>query len=308
MTQYTIPEFKALVETLRDQFDLVRVVDPAATREVDVARCDQNGLCYQANTCFAVWQTRMQRCLNCISMRALREGERQCKFEFIDEDVYYVIASPIQVDDRPLAMELICRVGTEALLQSYRGDELLERIASYNEQFRVDESTGLYNRHYLELRLRELMVKARQNGARVTVAMVDVDHFSQINETYGHAMGDAVLLTLGQVLSGAISQRRGDFAVRFGGDEFVLVFDDIPQELLEQRIHKLMARVSALRIDGLPDTALTLSIGCYRSDEQGQDTVESMLAEADRRLYMAKEHGRNCAVFEADKTDGGNEP
>ncbi len=301
MNRYSLTELKSLVNSLCAQFDLVRVVDPAAAHEVDVSRSDEAGLCYLPDHCFSMWQTRMHSCLNCVSQRAIRDGERQCKFEFIDEEIYYIIASPLAVDEHVLALELICRVGAEALLQSYRGDELLERIAGYNEQFRLDECTGLYNRRFLELRLKEQLAQNRAAGKPITLALVDVDRFGQINEQYGHAMGDKLLITLGQVLTGCISQRRGDFVVRLGGDEFGLVFDDIPQELLEQRVHKFMGHVNTLRVDGLPDLRLTLSVGCYRST--AQDTVESMLSEADRRLYRAKELGRNRAVFNDDDVE-----
>lgn len=296
MRSYSIAEFKRLVESMRELFDLVRVVDPANTCEVDVDRCDDTGLSYQPGGCYAVWQTKTQRCHNCISLRAVREDERQCKFEFIGDEIFYVVASPLQVLGTPLALELICRIGEEALLHSYRGGELVERVAGYNEQFRIDEGTGLNNRHYLDVRLRAMLEGARAAGGNVTLALVDVDDFAEINERYGHAIGNQVLLTIGQVLSGCVSQRRGDFVVRFGGDEFAMVFDNIPQELLQQRIHKLMEHVRTLRIDGL-ERAPSVSIGCYRSDERPEAAMEDLIAWADKRLYMAKEQGRDRAVY-----------
>lgn len=162
--------------------------------------------------------------------------------------------------------------------------------AHVSEQAVTDVLTGLPNRRYLDERLESEIGRARRYGKPLTLAMVDIDHFKRINDTYGHAAGDAVLRQVAHVL--LAQTRDADFTARYGGEEFVLVLPetDVPAALLvAERIRKAMAAAFLQLPDGreLSVTA-SLGIAAFRNG-----TADELLRHADRAMYAAKERGRN---------------
>jgi diguanylate cyclase (GGDEF)-like protein len=161
-------------------------------------------------------------------------------------------------------------------------------------QARRDALTGLYNRGSLDAHLRRRFEASQLD--RLAVLFADIDYFKKINDTYGHAAGDAVLRSVAQRLSS--SARSGDFVARYGGEEFMVVLDlKNPEELplvaeriraaIEQPPHSLGAGQS------LP---VTISIGCAAARPGQHTAVEGLLGEADQALYSAKRSGRNRVV------------
>lgn len=152
-----------------------------------------------------------------------------------------------------------------------------------------DHLTGVLNRRcFLERAERELERHARRGG-RCCVAMVDADHFKSINDTHGHAAGDAALRAIAEVLRG--QTREGDLIGRLGGEEFAVLMPAVAPDLAEQMAERLRAGVAALRLEheGRP-IPLTVSIGI--SADGGGD-LKRLLADADAALYGAKHAGRN---------------
>lgn len=154
-----------------------------------------------------------------------------------------------------------------------------------------DPLTNLFNRRYLDETLdRELARAARENYS-VCLIMLDLDHFKKVNDTYGHEAGDFVLKALAETISSR--SRRGDFACRYGGEEFVIVMPNIALDTAYQRAEKLRKTLNGLQIPyGNFQLSTTISIGiaCYPSN--GEDR-ESLLRAADRAMYAAKKAGRN---------------
>lgn len=153
---------------------------------------------------------------------------------------------------------------------------------------------GIGNRRYGELMLQAKFEEARRVGLQVGLLFMDIDHFKQINDTYGHDAGDQVLRALADTL--AVSMRAGDVLVRWGGEEFVAILPDISQEQLEQFAERLRGRIAACRIGvGEQNLSVTISIGAIVA-ELGQ-TVEAALALADSALYQCKAQGRNRVIL-----------
>lgn len=169
---------------------------------------------------------------------------------------------------------------------------LLARLA---EESRTDALTGLANRRRFDERLAEEAERQARLGseARLSLAMLDVDHFKQINDRHGHALGDAVLRELGSLLTARV--RGADFAARLGGEEFcVLCFGLTPAQALQAAEAWRMA-VAAHDWSRLQaDLAVTVSIGA--ADWHEVADAKALLALADARLYEAKRAGRNRVV------------
>ncbi len=165
-----------------------------------------------------------------------------------------------------------------------------------------DPLTNLFNRRYLDETLERELARAARERYPVCVIMMDLDHFKVVNDTYGHEAGDQVLKALANTLSSG--NRRGDFACRFGGEEFVVVMPNIAVEVAYQRAEELRTALNSLQIQyGRFSLSTTISIGiaCYPSHGEGR---ESVLRAADRAMYAAKKAGRNH-IFTYDTLEAG---
>ena len=153
-----------------------------------------------------------------------------------------------------------------------------------------DPLTSLPNRRLLEDRLTKALERAERNGARVAVLLIDLDHFKQINDTYGHPVGDEVLRIVATRLQMRI--RKADTVARVGGDEFIVVVSDLLQPHGAQVLAaKLAADLNEPIVMGairLPVGA-SIGLGIYPDDAQ---TVEDLCAKADANMYQQKRHGK----------------
>ncbi|MEI8081818.1 MAG: diguanylate cyclase [Actinomycetes bacterium] len=169
---------------------------------------------------------------------------------------------------------------------------LVDSEAELREQTIRDPLTSLYNRRYLEEILPSEIARANRHRLPLGVIIVDVDHFKQLNDTLGHAGGDAVLQNLGNLLAEHI--RASDIACRLGGDEFVLILPSTGRDVIRERADDLL---ECIRTRDLPlplrdRTQVTASAGVAVFPDNGC-TVVDLLQAADAALYQAKTSGRN---------------
>lgn len=166
-------------------------------------------------------------------------------------------------------------------------EEIRSLQAQLREQALRDPLTGLFNRRQLGA----VLAQGRAGGAPLALLLIDIDHFKQINDTHGHAAGDAVLQATAQLL--LRHARPGDVACRIGGEEFVLLLEGATGAQAVQRAQQLREDFAALRVAaGGAEVRATLSCGvaCYPEHAARAD---ALLACADRALYSAKDTGRN---------------
>ena len=167
--------------------------------------------------------------------------------------------------------------------------EKIERLAT------VDPLTGLFNRrHFAELASKEIDLAARY-GRPVSFILIDLDHFKDINDTYGHTIGDAVLKEFSTQLDGAL--RKVDVAARYGGEEFVILLPNIATEAAEttaERLRKIVETTPILTDAGPMSITMSLGVTCYTGG--GEQSLEIQLDRADQALYESKLNGRNRAT------------
>jgi len=168
----------------------------------------------------------------------------------------------------------------------------------------TDVLTGWNNRRYLSVRLGEELARARRDGSRLVCLMLDIDHFKSVNDTWGHAAGDAVLRVLAQRVESQV--RASDVAARYGGEEFVVLLPDTTVESAQKLAERIRTEVAASPI-ALPcgeAVTITASIGIAEvspgPEEKDLKTLgDSLVARADVALYAAKSAGRDRVVVEA---------
>jgi diguanylate cyclase (GGDEF)-like protein len=180
----------------------------------------------------------------------------------------------------------------------YANDRLQDQLieigllqSKLREQAIRDPLTNLFNRRYLEETLDRELARAGRESYPVCIIMVDLDYFKKINDTYGHDAGDEVLRALAKTL--AEQSRRGDFACRYGGEEFVIVMPNMIKRTAYERAKKLRRRLNALQIpyEGHCLTT-TISMGIASYPTNGE-TRQALLRAADQAMYAAKKAGRD---------------
>ena len=161
-----------------------------------------------------------------------------------------------------------------------------------HEQATKDSLTGLFNRRYLEDTLPRELHGAARRSAPLSLAMIDLDHFKEFNERFGHEAGDLVLREAGRVFGGNL--RTSDIACRHGGDEFVVVLPDSTAADAVERIDGLRRLVADLTVlhDGRIMGTITFSAGIATAPQDGSTSVD-LLGAADAALFAAKQGGRN---------------
>ena len=168
----------------------------------------------------------------------------------------------------------------------------------------LDALTGFYNRRQLEERLKQEVSNAKRQKAPLCGIMTDVDFFKNVNDTYGHAVGDLVLKTIAKIIRGQL--REYDIAGRYGGEEFsiLLPFTNIKEaEMVAERLRKTIEAkvidISKVNPDSdIKTIKITISLGIY--EMKADDNDEDLLKKADKALYQAKNTGRNKVVINYD--------
>ena len=159
----------------------------------------------------------------------------------------------------------------------------------------TDELTGMYNRRHFENTFEREFMRSKRYGSKLSIAIIDIDLFKKINDTYGHLAGDYILSEVGFMISDNF--RKTDMAFRYGGEEFVVILTEtdanqafIPLERLRKSIEE-----NSFEKDG-KNIKVTISIG-ISSDIEGSDTTDEFFEKADKALYEAKNSGRNKTVI-----------
>jgi diguanylate cyclase (GGDEF)-like protein/PAS domain S-box-containing protein len=153
-----------------------------------------------------------------------------------------------------------------------------------------DDLTSLFNRRYLEETLNRELSRSKRQGSPLAIIMLDLDHFKEYNDTYGHHAGDELLMSLGEQIQG---QNRGeDIACRYGGEEFLLILPGAPLEAALKRAEELNCSVKDLHIRNTSLKPITISAGVAIFPDHGGAGMEVIQA-ADAAMYRAKAEGRD---------------
>ena len=176
----------------------------------------------------------------------------------------------------------------------YSQKELQQALRKLGQLAARDELTGLDNRRQFDEVMKGQISKAETLGVSLGLLMLDLDHFKQVNDKYGHIAGDAVLSAFSAI--GPQCLRRSDFVARYGGEEFVVLIPETDQASLLECAERINKFTRSLRFDDIdPDLRVTVSIGATLY--QRSETIRSFMLRADNALYDAKKQGRDRVIF-----------
>ena len=269
-----------MMHILKNVFDVVRLVDVGHTCVLSVD--EQGKVVDEDHPCYTVWN-RENRCENCVSFKAFTQKTQLAKIEFMGEDAYQAISKYVEVEGRACVLELVVRLRKDMPLSFHGREHLVRSLHQYSQELYLDALTGAFNRRYYE---EQFCGQDSADG----VAVLDVDNFKAINDTYGHQAGDAALRTIVQAIVGCI--RNSDILIRYGGDEFLLVFPDIPEPVFHRRLQEISSAVSDATVPDHPEMRLSVSVGGVYKMSPLSDAVYR----ADTLMYKAKTEKRRMML------------
>ncbi|WP_085812051.1 diguanylate cyclase [Geoanaerobacter pelophilus] len=189
------------------------------------------------------------------------------------------------------AGELVARVKVQLKIKSLQ-DELKKANEQLKRLTNIDHLTNLFNRRYLSEILESEFFRARRNRENLSLVIIDIDYFKNVNDTYGHQNGDVVLASVAGLAQQML--RAYDSAARYGGEEFVLILPGTPLQGGEMVAERLRQSVLEFAFPHpMEDLTLTISAGVAAYPSPLVENIDSLFRQADEALYRAKQAGRN---------------
>lgn len=266
--RYCAQDMEWMLRCLAPIFDVVRLVDPVRTTVLRL--CDDH-VTEEPYTCFSVWNKDC-RCKNCTSLQAVSGNCRRTKYEFIHNDVFYVVSQPLMLvlpeEERQVVLEIVSHVSDQLLVEKENGKTVAQRLEELQSKLYRDELTRAFNRRYLN-EFSFLHHSAEYTPMRVGLILLDLRQFKKVNDTRGHLAGDQVLEEVAAVLRSHV--RAQDSVILTDCDESVV-----------QR------KVEDLRLALLPVLPADFGYAYTNQFLAEQSFLMAMLEQADRRMYEEK--------------------
>lgn len=289
-------DFQSVVEKLsnfKNLYDVLRFIDHVNKRTI-VTKCDVINI--EDNYCYEFWE-KQTFCDNCISMRAFLEKDTCVKIEIINSKVMLIIASPVSINGKEYIVEMLKDIskGSEIVKDDTNIKNINEFIDILNDKVIKDELTNIYNKRYINERLPVDIAISINENMPISLIMTDIDFFKNVNDTYGHVIGDNVLRDFAALINSSI-RTSTDWVGRYGGEEFLIVLNNTNSENAFKVAEKIRASLeNAVFEYGNIRISITASFGVYEIDDKNYG-IDKVIACADKNLYIAKKTDRNKTV------------
>lgn len=277
---------KELADTLAVDklFDVYRFVD---IENHLVYNYNEGKMIETCQKCYTLWN-RSKPCPNCSSERALQQKKQIMKMEYLGDKSILILSMPWEKDGEGYVLELGRDVTNSFSVYdatSEDSSELRELINSYSDLAARDSFTGLYNKGHANNLLREIFDR-KSPEIKLSLALIDIDHFKEVNDCFGHLCGDEVILYVVAKIN-EINKRCGGWAARVGGDEFLLASPSGDASCVIKTCEQLMAEVEEHTFKK-GDKEYKISISFGAASYQPHETMEEFLERVDVKMYKQK--------------------
>ena len=213
--------------------------------------------------------------------------------EFISLSSYFIVLSIINEKNKIEDLERI-NLELEDKIQ-LRTKELLDTQIRLQEQVHTDPLTNLYNRRHFSEVNKSLFSMAQRSTSPLSVLIIDIDNFKNINDIFGHQVGDLVIKSLANIFVNTI--RKSDIAIRYGGEEFLILLTNTNLHQAQVLAEKIRSNVNNTKIkhSESKELSFTISLGLSTVKVDDED-INVSIANADKALYIAKESGKNQTI------------
>ena len=286
---YKAIEASQTISAMNNVFDIARFVDPRIWK---IFNFDSEGnITYEEYSCYRIWK-KEKRCLNCISIRALNENKRFTKYEFIDDETYYVVSKPVQIHDNSGAihecnLEIVANITDEVFFDAIGKNDLVDKIIKSEKMQYIDSLTKAYNRRYFD----EKVYISYSEGAfsdKVVFIMCDMNKFKNINDEYGHDAGDEVLKNTSRVFISSV--RNEDSVIRMGGDEFLIILNNCTENTAFSVIDRIKEEMKQVIYDTEKNLQAKVDFGIAFTEAFVNDDkfIANLMKKADKMMYESK--------------------
>jgi diguanylate cyclase (GGDEF)-like protein len=196
------------------------------------------------------------------------------------------------VDDMDLMAEL-----SHQIAAGIEKSRLFEQIQQLSQ---IDGLTGLYNHRIFQEKLRQEVNRRNRTQKPLSLIMLDIDHFKQFNDNYGHQAGDSVLKELSEIITSQSRCTTIDVCCRYGGEEFAIIMPELELHnavKVAERLRKVVENNAFTVKEGNPDVKVTISLGAAGVTGADDLSPEELVKKADDALYLSKKNGRNRVSF-----------
>ncbi len=239
--------------------------------------------------CYSIWE-QDEICTNCTSHQAFIEQKQMVKLQYFKNNILLVISLPIFINEAPYVLELIKDI-TDSMIfhdsihhENYELRNLINRLNIISEK---DPFTDLFNKKYIDKQIKEDIRNAKEKKESYVLALIDIDNFKNVNDTYGHIYGDIVIKDIVSIIH-KYTGGRDCWAARYGGDEFLLVFRNETYENVQSCCKFITNDINSNSYSrDNKRFQITVSIGIYQFDPQ-RDTYETLIDNVDTKMYEDK--------------------
>ena len=245
-------------------FDSIRIIDPK-----DCSIIKTSDFRFSNFHCL---EDESIRCKNCLALKAHKEQRSFQKLEMTNKKAFLIFLFPVKIQEK-----------------SY----IVEFFKDVTENLTKDHLTGAYNRCFLKENLLKKLNEKSTNP--VSIIMIDLDHFKNINDKYGHLFGDKILVEFSNIVLSLVSET--DWFCRYGGEEFLIILNNKPMSsalLLSKKIREALNRKFFRFKDDI--IQIYCSMGIF-SSTYDKTSFSELLSKSDENLYIAKKSGRNKIVY-----------
>ena len=286
---YIAKDVVKMLSAMNNVFDVARIVNPWTWK---ICNFDSDGnISYEDYSCYRIWQ-KEKRCLNCISMKALNEKKRFTKYEFVDDETYYVVSKPVDIKDNEgitneYVLEIVANITDEVFFNAIGKNELVDKIIKSEKLQYIDSLTKAYNRRYFDEKV-YLTDFSENSRSEITFIVIDMKKFKNINDEYGHDTGDEVLRNTAKVFISSV--RNNDSVIRMGGDEFLIVLQDCNEQSALDVVQRIKESMKQIIYDSEKNLHAKADFGIAYTDSfvNNDAFIANLIKKADKMMYESK--------------------